>query len=73
LLSRPPSLGAHPDVPLKLAREQPDEARKLLAVAVPTSVHRQAPKARKALKAACTFRAVAPEWLAKWPAVVSQG
>jgi integrase len=53
------SLGVYPDVPLKLARERRDEARKLIANGVDPSAQRQSDKVAKAH----TFEAVAREWL----------
>ncbi|MGQ0501431.1 MAG: tyrosine-type recombinase/integrase [Panacagrimonas sp.] len=58
------SLGTYPEVSLRLARERRHEGRTLLATGCDPSAHRQAVKARKALEAECTFRAVAVEWLA---------
>jgi len=56
------ALGVYPDVPLKLARERRDEARKLLANGVDPSAQRQAAK----VATADTFEAVAREWIAKY-------
>jgi len=55
------SLGAYPDVPLKLARERRDEARQQLARGINPAAQRKAKSAAKAE----TFRAIALEWLAK--------
>lgn len=57
------SFGAYPQVPLQLARERREEARKLLATGVDPSLHRQAEAARKSQEAVNTFRAIAAEWL----------
>ena len=53
------SLGAYPDVPLKVARERRDEARRQVAAHVDPSVQRRAEKSSRAN----TFAALADEWL----------
>ena len=53
------SLGAHPDVTLKRAREKRDESRKLVADGVDPSAKRKAERSAQAN----TFAAVAEEWL----------
>ena len=53
------SLGAYPDVPLKLARERRDEARKQVAAHVDPSAKRKAERSSRA----DTFSAIASEWL----------
>jgi integrase len=53
------SLGAYPDVPLKLAREGREKARKQLAAGIDPSSARKAEKAARA----DTFAAIALEWL----------
>ena len=45
------SLGTYPDVPLKLARERRDEARRALATGIDPSEQRKADKAVQALRA----------------------
>lgn len=55
------SLGAYPDVPLKLARERRDEARQQLAQGINPAAHRRARRAARAE----TFEAIAHEWLEK--------
>ena len=55
------SLGAYPDVSLKLARERRDETRKQLAVEIDPAAHRRAERAGQAN----TFKAIADEWIAK--------
>ncbi|MEJ1960960.1 MAG: integrase arm-type DNA-binding domain-containing protein [Gammaproteobacteria bacterium] len=55
------SLGVYPDVPLKLAREQRDEMRKLIAVDVDPAAQRRAERAGQAN----TFKAIADEWIEK--------
>jgi integrase len=55
------SLGVYPDVPLKLAREWRDEARKQVASGIDPSAKRQA----ETSAAADTFEAVAREWFDK--------
>ncbi|MCZ6581418.1 MAG: integrase arm-type DNA-binding domain-containing protein, partial [Nitrospirae bacterium] len=59
------SLGVYPDVSLKDAREQRDEARKLLANGTNPSENRKAKKAAKVERAANSFEVVAREWFAK--------
>lgn len=59
------SLGIYPDVPLALARERRDEARRLVAAGVDPGAARKAEKATKAENAANTFEALAREWHAK--------
>jgi integrase len=54
------SLGVYPDVPLKLARERCDDARKKIAAGQDPSVERHAEKAAREH----TFEIVAREWLA---------
>lgn len=53
------ALGTYPDVPLKVARERRDEARKLIAAGVDPGVKRKAEKIARA----DTFSAIAKEWL----------
>lgn len=53
------SLGVYPDVPLKLARERRDAARKQVATHIDPSVLRHAEKSARAN----TFSALAEEWL----------
>jgi integrase len=53
------TLGAHPDVSLKRAREKRDEARKLVADEVDPSTKRQAERTAQAN----TFEAIGGEWL----------
>ncbi|MBF0613470.1 MAG: integrase arm-type DNA-binding domain-containing protein [Magnetococcales bacterium] len=60
------ALGVYPDVPLKLAREKRDEARRLLADGVDPSEFRKAIKTMKADRAANSFEVVAREWFAKY-------
>lgn len=55
--------GVYPDVPLSLARERRDEARRLLARGVDPSAHRKAAKGDP--DAANSFETIAREWLAK--------
>lgn len=57
------SLGAYPEVSLRLARDRREAARKLLARGVDPSAERQADKARRELEAATTFKATAQQWL----------
>ena len=57
------SLGVYPDVSLKQARANRDEARKLLADGVDPSAKRQADEAARRLSAENSFKAVAEQWL----------
>ena len=59
------SLGVHPDVPLKEARERHSEARRLLANEIDPSEHRKANKAATADRAANSFETIAREWFSK--------
>lgn len=59
------ALGVFPDVPLKMARERRDEARKLLADGIDPSEHRKATKSARADRAANSFEVVAREWFGK--------
>ncbi len=54
------ALGVYPDVPLKLARDRRDEARRLVAQGVDPSAKRRSEKAART----DTFEALAREWLA---------
>jgi integrase len=58
------SLGVYPDVSLKEARDNRDEARKLLAKGIDPAIERKVQKAAKVERAANTFEAVAREWFA---------
>ncbi len=62
------SHGAYPEVPLRLARERRDEARKMLATGVDPSLHRKLEKARRIEAAANSFEAISREWFAKFSA-----
>src|ERR1700730_3786430 len=53
------SLGVYPDVPLKLARERREGARRLVADGIDPSAKRQAEKTARGN----TFEAVAREWI----------
>jgi integrase len=57
------ALGVYPDVPLVLARERRDAARKLLATGVDPSENRKAAKATRMERAENSFEVVAREWL----------
>ncbi len=59
------ALGVFPEVDLAEARELRTEARRLLRAGQDPFTHRKVMRARRALEAACTFRAVAEEWLEK--------
>jgi integrase len=56
------SLGVYPDVPLKLARERRDEARRLIATGIDPSAKRQAEKEASS----DTLEAIAREWFVKF-------
>ncbi len=60
------SLGVYPDVPLKVARNKRDEARKLLAAGTDPSENRKAIKSGRMERAANSFEVVAREWFAKY-------
>lgn len=55
------SVGRYPDVPLKLARDRRDDARRKVAAGIDPSAERQASRAAHAND----FRSVAEEWLTK--------
>jgi hypothetical protein len=65
------SFGNFPDVPLRVARDKRDEARRTLAAATPMdpSAKRQAERAARA----DTFGLIAEEWLQMKRKVLSQG
>jgi integrase len=58
------ALGVYPDVPLVLARERREEARKLLAAGVDPSENRKAAKAARLERAENSFEVMTREWLA---------
>jgi integrase len=58
--------GRYPDVPLALARERREEARKLLAAGIDPSVNRQAQKAAAELSSANSFEKIAREWFFRY-------
>lgn len=60
------SLGIHPDVSLKAARDKRDEARRQLAAGIDPSAHRKAVKAAKVTSDGNSFEIVAREWYAKF-------
>jgi integrase len=55
-----------PDVPLKIARDKRDDARRQIAAGIDPSLQRKAHKAVKVAGAANSFEVVAREWLAKF-------
>jgi integrase len=59
------AIGVYPDVPLTVARERRDAARKLLAQDIDPGEHKKATKAAKAERGANSFEVVAREWFAK--------
>ena len=67
------ALGVYPDVPLALARERRDEARKQLAQDIDPGEHKKAVKAAKADRAANSFEVVAREWFSKFSPTWSAG
>jgi integrase len=56
------SLGVHPEVSLKDARDRRDQARRDVAAGIDPGAKRKAEKATRATLAANTFEAVAREW-----------
>lgn len=58
-------MGVYPDVPLALACERRDAARKLLAQGMDPSENKKAEKAAGADRAANSFEVIAREWYAK--------
>ena len=56
------AFGVYPDVPLTLARERRDEARKLLARDIDPGKHRKAVKASNIERAGNSFEVIAREW-----------
>lgn len=59
------ALGVYPDVPLTLARERREKARKLLATEIDPGVVKQQSKRTNRESAENSFEAVAREWFAK--------
>ena len=60
------SYGKYPDVPLALARELHQNARKLLASGVDPMAKRKADKLENQISQENSFEAVAKKWLAHW-------
>jgi integrase len=60
------SLGAYPDVGLKVARTRRDEARKLHAQGVDPSANRKAQKTARVERAGNSFEVIAREWHSKY-------
>lgn len=58
------SFGTYPAVPLSLARQRRDEARRLVAAGTDPSVHRRESRETEAATTVCTFAAVAERWKA---------
>lgn len=58
------SLGTYPDVPLRLARERRDEARRALARGIDPGAKRKAAKELRAERGANSFELIAREWFA---------
>jgi integrase len=63
------AFGVYPDVPLTLARERRENARKLLATDVDPGEHRKAVNAAKVERAGNSFEVIAREWFAKQSAI----
>jgi integrase len=59
------ALGVYPDVSLAFARDQRDDARKLLANDIDPGAHRKVMKTATADRAANSFELVAREWFTK--------
>ena len=62
------SIGSYPEITLKDARTQHEEARALLARGVDPSQHKQATKGARRAESTNTLQAVAMEWLVKFTA-----
>ena len=62
------SIGSYPEISLKDARTQHEEARALLARGVDPSQHKQATKGARRAESTNTLQAVAMEWLVKFTA-----
>ena len=60
------AMGVYPDVPLSLARERRETARKLLANEVDPGVVKQQSKSASKENASNSFEAIAREWFAKF-------
>jgi len=60
------SLGVYPDVSLKFARKQRDDAREKVAAGIDPSEHRKAQKQSQTDRRASSFEVVAREWLEKY-------
>lgn len=57
------SLGTYPDIGLKKARADRDDARKMLAIGIDPSQHRKATKAARVELSANSFEVICREWL----------
>ncbi len=57
------SLGTYPDIGLKKARADRDDARKMLAIGIDPSQHRKACKATRGVQTANSFEVICREWL----------
>lgn len=66
------ALGVYPDVPLSLARERRDQARKLIAQNLDPSETKKAAKAAGIEKAANSFEVIAREWVTNFMAERSE-
>ncbi|MEL0028093.1 MAG: integrase arm-type DNA-binding domain-containing protein [Perlucidibaca sp.] len=67
------ALGVYPTVTLKDAREQREEAKRLLSQDTDPSLHRQQTRAASKEAAANSFEVIAREWLTKRKAELSPG
>lgn len=66
------ALGVYPDVPLSLARDRRDQARKLIAQNLDPSETKKAVKAAGIEKAANSFEVIAREWVTNFMAEKSE-
>jgi integrase len=66
------ALGQYPEVPLALARERHDTARRLLATGVDPMLQRKAEKTANRIKAENSFQTISGLWLEHWRADKSQ-
>lgn len=67
------SIGTHPAIGLKEAREKRDDARKQIANGIDPAAHKQAQKASGAMRNANSFEVVAREWFDKFKPTRNEG
>ncbi|MCO6435371.1 tyrosine-type recombinase/integrase [Nitrosomonas nitrosa] len=60
------ALGTYPDVPLSVARDLRDDAKKLLKQGIDPSQHRQEQKLARKIASQNTFESVARAWWSSW-------